>query len=113
MIALLALTMSLTPWTGANLPTATADAARYRLTISGKPGSVAHLRTRNVAEGWIAAFCNNRVCSPSQVTQAIPQSGRVVLQFELIRETETSPHKSGAIIESDNGSRIVVAPITR
>ena len=39
MLALLLATMDLTPWTGADLPTATQAAAKYRLTISGKPGS--------------------------------------------------------------------------
>ncbi len=113
MLALLVATMGLTPWTGIDLPTATQAAAKYRLTISGKPGSTVHLNTSGVATGWIAAFCDNKVCSPTQLTEIMPKSGSVVVQFELIRETDDAPHKSGAIISSSDGSRVVVPQASR
>jgi hypothetical protein len=113
MLGLLLATMGLTPWTGNDLPTATQAAAKYRLTISGKPGSTVHLNTSDVATGWIAAFCDTKVCSPTQLTTVIPKSGSVVVQFELIRETDNAPHRSGAIISSSDGSRIVVPQASR
>lgn len=113
MLALLLATMGLTPWTGTDLPTATQAAAKYRLTISGKPGSTVHLNTSGVATGWIAAFCDTKVCSPTQLTTVIPKSGSVVVQFELIREIDNAPHRSGAIISSSDGSRLVVPQASR
>lgn len=113
MLALLLATMGLTPWTGTDLPTATQAAAKYKLTISGKPGATLHLNTTNVAKGWIAAFCDTKVCSPTQLTTLIPKSGSVVVQFELIRETDNAPHRSGAIISSSDGSRVIVPQASR
>ncbi len=113
MLAPLLATMGLLPWTGTDLPTATQAAAKYRLTISGKPGATVHLNTSGVAKGWIAAFCDTRVCSPTQLTETIPKSGSVVVQFELIREIDDAPHKSGAIISSSDGSRLVVPQASR
>jgi hypothetical protein len=113
MLALLIATMGLTPWTGTDLPTATQAAAKYRLTITGKAGSRVRLNTSGVAKGWIAAFCDTRVCSPSQLTAVLPKSGSVVVQFELIRETDDAPHRSGAIISSSDGSRVIVPQASR
>lgn len=114
MLPILALaTLTLTPWKGSDLPTATQAAAKYRLAIAGKPGTTVRLRTTGVAQGWIAAFCDMKVCSPSQLTETIPGSGRVVVQFELIRETEDAPHSSGAVIRSDDGRTIVIPHASR
>lgn len=114
MLSILAVAaLTLTPWKGTDLPTATLAAAKYRLTIAGQPGQVVHLHTAGVADGWIAAFCDMKVCSPSQLTETIPKSGSVVVQFELIRETEDAPHSSGAIIRSDDGRTIIVPHASR
>jgi hypothetical protein len=111
MIAVLAATtLLLAPWKGADLPTAASSAVKYRLTVKDAPGAVVHLHATGVADGWIAAFCNNRVCSPNQVAQTIPKSGSVMLQFELIREENNGPKKSGAVIESDAGGSVAVKP---
>ena len=110
-LALSALVLS--PWNGSDLPTTTQSAAKYRLTVSGKPGHIVHLHTEHVATGWIAAFCDDKVCMPSQAAESIPKSGSVVLQFELIRETDDAPHRSGATIVADNGHSVVVPPASR
>jgi len=113
MLPLILATIGISPWNGADLPTATMNAAKYRLTISGKPGASVHLNVTEVAQGWIAAFCDQRVCSPMRSTQVIPKSGSVVVQFELIRETEDAPHRSGAVISGSDGSRVVVPAAER
>lgn len=113
MTFLLALALTVDPWHGTDLPTATQAAAKYRLTLSGKPKEAVHLTATQVAPGWIAAFCDSRVCSPGQVTTIIPASGKLYLQFELIRETEDATHKSGARIESENGPAVTVPAATR
>ena len=72
------------------------------------PGAAVHLRATHVADGWIAAFCDSWVCSPGQVRETMPSSGTVVLQFELIREEDSAPKKSGAVIETDGGRSVNV-----
>ncbi|HTX56092.1 MAG TPA: hypothetical protein VMD47_03220 [Candidatus Acidoferrales bacterium] len=113
LLPLLIASIGLSPWTGHDLPTATQAAAKYRLTISGKPGQTVRLTTSGVAAGWIAAFCDMKVCSPTSVTERIPASGSIVVQFELIRETEDAPHRSGAVIVGSDGSRVNVPVASR
>jgi len=113
MLILILATIGITPWSGGDLPTATQAAAKYRLTLSGVPGTTIHLNTSGVAQGWIAAFCDTRVCSPTKVSEVIPKSGSVVVQFELIRETDDAPHQSGAVITGSDGSRLVVPRASR
>ncbi len=113
MFPLVLATIGISPWSGGDLPTATEAAAKYRLTVSGKPGTTVHLSTSGVAQGWIAAFCDMRVCSPTKVSEVIPKSGSIVVQFELIRETEDAPHSSGAVITGSDGSRLVVPRASR
>jgi len=103
-------TLALAPWTGADPKAAAQAQIKYKLTISAPPNSNVHLRADKVAAGWIAAFCNNRVCSPNQVTQIVPASGKVELQFDLIREEDNASKTSGATIISDDGATIVAKP---
>lgn len=113
MLALILATMGISPWSGAELPTSTQAAAQYRLTIAGRPGQRVTLSAGWVAPGWIAAFCDARNCSPTRTTQTIPKSGSLVVQFELMRETEDAPHRSGAVIASSDGSRVIVPSAVR
>jgi hypothetical protein len=114
MLALIFASMlSLTPWQGADLPTASDAAAKFKLTISAKPGTSVTLQAKDVAGGWIAAFCDTRVCSPMRVTEKIPDSGSVTIQFELIREEDDAPHTSGATIVASNGDRVTVPRASR
>jgi hypothetical protein len=108
MLAFALTTLLLSPWKGADLPTATKSAVKYQLTIKDVPGTAVHLRVAHVADGWIAAFCDNRVCSPGQVHETLPSSGKVTLQFELIREEDSAPRSSGAVIESGAGQAVKV-----
>ena len=109
MLAFAITTLLLAPWKGADLPTATKSAVKYQLTVKDAPGTTVHLRATRVANGWIAAFCDYRVCSPGQVHEAIPASGTMMLQFELIREEDTAARTSGAVIETDGGQSVTVS----
>jgi len=113
MLALILATMGISPWNGVDLPTASEAAAKYRLTVTGKPGEQVVLTTSHVAPGWIAAFCDDKVCAPTRLARAIPSSGKLVVQFELVRETEDAPHRSGAVIASSDGSRVTVPVAVR
>lgn len=100
--------LSIQPWAGSELPTTSPAAATYRLKVTGKPESVVHLQASGVANGWLAAFCTPKFCSPQSVDVAIPPSGEAVLQFELIRESETAPKRSGATISENGGGSVRV-----
>ncbi len=105
--------LSIQPWTGSDLQTTTSAAAKYRLEVTGKPQAVIHLLASGVASGWLAAFCTSKVCSPERVDVAIPASGQAVLQFELIRESDTASKRSGATIRDDGGAGVSVPAASR
>jgi len=100
--------LTVQPWTGSDFQTTTAAAAKYRLEISGTPGAVVRLRAVAVAQGWLAAFCTERICSPQNVDLTLSRSGDTVIQFELIREADDAPHQSGATIVSDDGAAVTI-----
>lgn len=107
-------TLVVSPWTGGNFPASVSSAAaKSRLTVTGKPGNQVLLRAKDVASGWIPAFCTASVCSPMQVSLRLPKSGVAVFQFELIRESQSAPSKSGATIVSSDGATAVVPAAAR
>ena len=105
--------LSIQPWTGADLQTTSADAAKYRLEVTGRPNSTIKLQASNVATGWLAAFCTPKICSPQRYDASLPHSGQVVLQFELIRESDTAPKQSGATITGSDGASVNVPTASR
>jgi len=100
--------LSIQPWTGTDLQTTSADAAKYRLEVSGRPNATIRLQASNVADGWLAAFCTPKLCSPQRIDTQLPRSGQVVLQFELIRESNDAPKRSGATITGGDGASVAV-----
>jgi len=100
--------LSVQPWTGSEFQTTSAAASKYRLKVTGTPESVVHLQASGVANGWLGAFCTPKFCSPERVDVAIPSSGEAVLQFELIRESDTAPKRSGATISDNRGASVSV-----
>ncbi len=113
MLSVVLAALMISPWNGGDFPSVTSAAATYRLTVMEKPGSTVTLRATHIADGWIAAFCDTRSCSPMRVVERIPRSGRMVVQFELIRETADAPHSSGAVIHSNTGMTVNVPPASR
>ncbi|MBV8345695.1 MAG: hypothetical protein JO190_12000 [Candidatus Eremiobacteraeota bacterium] len=100
--------LSIQPWTGTDLQTTTAEAAKYRLEVTGPPNATIRLQASNVATGWLAAFCTPKLCSPQRLDAQLPRSGQIVLQFELIRESQDAPKHSGATITGGDGASVTV-----
>ncbi len=100
--------LSIQPWTGTDLQTTTTDAAKYRLEVAGRPNATVRLQASNVAAGWLAAFCTPKLCSPQHIDAQLPRSGQAVLQFELIRESDSAPKQSGATITGGDGASVTV-----
>lgn len=116
--ALLAVAQSATqltvkPWTGTDLQVTTDSAAKYRLEIAGRSNASVRLRAVGVASGWIAAFCTPKLCSPQRLDVQLPPSGNAVVQFELIRETDNAPKRSGATITDGAGASVSVPAVYR
>lgn len=104
--------LSIAPWTGADPKNAIAGATKYRLTLAGKPGAHVHVRATGEAKGWIAAFCTDRVCSPDQTVLDLPDSGTADISFELVRDDDTAPLKSGTVtLRTDDGARLVIPSV--
>lgn len=108
LVALAQTQLTIQPWTGTDFQTTTTNAAKYRLEVSGKPNASFHLQARDVAQGWLAAFCTPRLCSPQQIDVQLPRSGDAVFQFELIRESASAPTTSGATITDGGGATVKV-----
>jgi hypothetical protein len=100
--------LSIQPWTGTDFQTTTTNAAKYRLEVNGKPNTTVRLRASHVENGWLAAFCTPKFCSPQELSVQLPRSGSTVVQFELIRESLTAPKRSGATIAVTDGASISV-----
>lgn len=103
-----AIHLSIAPWTGSDFQITTDAAAKYRLEVTGKPSTTVRLRALGVAQGWLAAFCTPRLCSPGRIDVALPGSGDAVFQFELIRESQSAAKASGATIAVDGGVAVSV-----
>jgi peroxiredoxin len=76
--------VSLAPWTGADLPGSVSSTVKYRLVVASRPGSTVQLAATGLSKGWLASFCTDKICSPMQRTVSIPASGVKIFEFQLI-----------------------------
>lgn len=83
--------ISLAPWTGADLPGSLASTIKYRLVVSGKAGSLVELRATDLAKGWLASFCSDKLCSPMRLSLHLPTSGVKIVEFQLIPNGARAP----------------------
>jgi thiol-disulfide isomerase/thioredoxin/tetratricopeptide (TPR) repeat protein len=83
--------VALTPWMGAGLPGSLASKYRYRLVAVAPPGTTVQLGTKGVRAGWIASFCQDRLCSPNSVSFPMPIDGVKTFEFQLV------PPSAGAV----------------
>lgn len=101
--------VSLAPWTGADLPGSIPNTIKYRLIVSGASGKNVALRASGVPKGWVASFCSDRVCAPFRVSVAIPPSGVKVIEFQLVPPSaKAAPGGKVRVIELD-GSHSSIA----
>ncbi|HEY1654035.1 MAG TPA: redoxin domain-containing protein [Candidatus Tumulicola sp.] len=76
--------LALTPWTGPGLPGSLGSSYRYRLVAVAPAGTVVHLGTKGLREGWVSSFCQDRLCSPNSVTFTMPGEGLKTYEFQLV-----------------------------
>ena len=76
--------VALAPWVGADLPGSAASTIRYRLVAVAPAGSAVSLDTKGLKPGWVASFCQDRICSPNRVAFTMPPDGVKTYEFQLI-----------------------------
>jgi hypothetical protein len=99
-----ATTVSLTPWTGADLPGSIPNTVKYRLVVAGQAGKSVALHAAGVPKGWIASFCTDRVCAPFKVSVALPDSGVKVIEFQLVPPDAKSVTPRVRVIGNDGAA---------
>ena len=70
-----AFALTMAPWTGPELPGSLAGTYKYRVALSGTPGSGVALQATGLPAGWIGSFCSDKLCSPFKLHTSIPPSG--------------------------------------
>lgn len=95
--------LAITPWVGPPLPGSSPNTVKFRLTISGKPGSSVALSTSGYAKGWLPSFCGDGLCSPISRTVALPSNGVKVLEFQMVPNAASAPRRSAVTIIGNDG----------
>ncbi|MDQ6826724.1 MAG: redoxin domain-containing protein [Candidatus Eremiobacteraeota bacterium] len=96
--------VSLAPWTGADLPGSVASTIKYRLVVAGNPKRSVTLRATDLSKGWIASFCSDRVCAPLRTAVVIPASGVKIVEFQLIKNDPRASKRTRVNVEASDGN---------
>jgi peroxiredoxin len=97
--------VSLVPWTGADLPGSIPNTIKYRLIVAGSPGHNVSLRASDVPSHWVASFCSDRVCAPFRVSVVIPENGVKVVEFQLVPPGAKAPAPRVRVTGTDGATR--------
>ena len=79
--------LSLAPWTGPDLPGSIASTIKYRLVVTGAPGTKIALAATGLPRRWIGSFCTDRVCAPFRTTVVVPADGLKIVEFQVVPMT--------------------------
>jgi hypothetical protein len=104
MITLALITLLLGPWRGPSLPTASADAVKYKLAVRGPAERAVHLRAEGLPKGWIASFCTEKICSPFSYTLNLNDRGQGDVEFQAIRTDDAAPAHARVTITADGST---------
>jgi thiol-disulfide isomerase/thioredoxin len=97
--------VTMAPWTGPDLPGSIASTYKYRVVLSGPPGKAVTLHATGLPKHWVASFCTNRVCSPFTVESAIPASGVLVIEFQVVPDGENPNVRPTVRIDATAGTK--------
>jgi tetratricopeptide (TPR) repeat protein len=103
------LAISVTKWTGADLPGSVSSTYKYRLIVVAKGGQPVTLTAQNLAPGWVASFCADRLCSPGKVTFTPPESGVKTYEFQLVPPNPGAKPNDNIAVVSNGVSATVPA----
>jgi thiol-disulfide isomerase/thioredoxin len=100
--------VSVTPWTGADLPGSLASTLKYRLIVAAPANAAITLHARGLRPQWIASFCADGLCSPQTVSFKAPSTGLKTYEFQLIPPHDGDP--PGPISIAVDGSTPIPVP---
>ena len=98
--------LSLAPWTGADLPGSITSTIKYRLVLTGTPGTKVTLAAGGLPQRWIGSFCTDRVCAPFRTTVIVPPDGVKVVEFQVV-PTTARKGPANVRIDATTGGRTV------
>ncbi|HYW53311.1 MAG TPA: redoxin domain-containing protein [Dongiaceae bacterium] len=98
--------LSLAPWTGPDLPGSITSTFKYRLVVTGAPGTRIALAAAGLPPRWIGSFCTDRVCAPFRTAVIMPADGVKIVEFQVV---PTTAHNGPASVRIDakRGGRTV------
>jgi cytochrome c biogenesis protein CcmG/thiol:disulfide interchange protein DsbE len=99
--------VSVTPWTGPDLPGSLGSTLKYRLIIAAPPDASVTLHARGLRPQWVASFCADGLCSPQTVSFASPASGVKTFEFQLVPPHD-GDHPGSIAIAVGGGSTVTV-----
>ena len=101
---ILAVLLTLSPWKGAPLPTATPGAKQVRLSVHGTAGARVALQASGLPQGWIASFCTPELCSPDRYVLQLDGRGSGSVEFQAIRIDDSAPKRAHVVVRADDGA---------
>ncbi len=101
--------LSLAPWTGPDLPGSIASTYKYRLIVTGAPGTRVGLATAGLPQRWIGSFCTDRVCAPFRTTVTMPAAGVKVVEFQVVPTTAAARPVNVSIAATARGRTVARA----
>jgi len=101
--------VSVTRWTGPDLPGSLASTLKYRLIVAAPADATVTLQARGLRPNWVASFCADGLCSPRTVSFKSPAAGVKTYEFQLI-----PPHdrdQPGEVAITVGGGDAVPVPV--
>jgi len=105
---LAAVVLSLAPWRGPSLPTASADAIKYKLTVHGTPRQSVQLSASGLPDGWVASFCTPHICAPFHYTLQLGRRGSGTIEFQAIRVDDGAPSRVRVVVSAPDANTVTV-----
>ena len=93
--------LSLSKWTGADLPGSLKSTYKYRLIVVSPANKHVTLAASGLRPGWIASFCADGLCSPKTVSFTAPTSGVKTYAFQLVPPTDGAPPNKVVVTAGD------------
>lgn len=100
MIALAALTLTLTAWPQLD-NAAFPQVVHHKLVVRGAADEAASVRGK-IGKGWIVAFCTPRFCAPNHVDVTLPHGGPLTLDVQAIRTDDGASPSTMMSVETAN-----------
>ncbi len=101
--------LSLAPWTGPDLPGSIASTYKYRLIVTGAPGTRVGLAAAGLPRRWIGSFCTDRVCAPFRTAVTLPAAGVKVVEFQVVPTTAAAQAVNVSIAATAGGRTVARA----